>query len=86
MQTTSTHSPTKSDHDYRSVSAHRTSEGRICYQHCSCGLWRVVRFPLAGSPVLTAVVDEQRSADRRSSDSNELKRGSAYLAGARVCH
>jgi len=35
-------------HQYATESAHTTSEGRIAYQRCSCGQWRVQRYPRVG--------------------------------------
>jgi hypothetical protein len=31
------------DHDWATSSEHSTSEGRIIYQSCACGRWRVLR-------------------------------------------
>jgi hypothetical protein len=45
-----------SGHQYSTVSAHSTSEGRIAYQHCTCGIWRIQRFPADGQPATEAVV------------------------------
>ena len=43
-------------HHYLAVSTHHTSEGRIVYRHCRCGMWRVERVARSGQPVLEAVV------------------------------
>jgi len=44
------------DHRYMVVSTHTTSEGRLAYQRCTCGVWRVQRYPRRGRPVIEAVV------------------------------
>jgi len=46
-------------HRYSTVSAHNTSEGRIAYQRCACGLWRIQRYNRAGGSVLEACVDQR---------------------------
>lgn len=46
-------------HSYATVSAHNTSEGRVVYQRCVCGLWRIQRYIRGGAPVLEAVVDQR---------------------------
>jgi hypothetical protein len=48
-------------HHYTTVSMHNTSEGRVLYQHCICGSWRVLRTPGMGRPILEAVVSPARS-------------------------
>jgi hypothetical protein len=53
-------------HCFGTVSTHSTSEGRIAYQRCSCGLWRIQRHPAAGGfPVSVALADEHRGRGRR---------------------
>jgi hypothetical protein len=46
-------------HHYAVVSAHNTSEGRIVYQRCACGLWRIQRHDRVGGTVLEATVDHR---------------------------
>jgi hypothetical protein len=49
----------ESDHDghrFALVSAHATSQGRLSYLRCSCGMWQVQRQPRAGGTVTEAVV------------------------------
>lgn len=54
-------------HCFGTVSAHNTSEGRIAYQRCGCGLWRIQRYPAAGGyPVPIALADEHRTRGRRA--------------------
>ena len=56
----STQNPTPPDHDghrYATVSAHNTSQGRLAYQRCNCGVWRVQRYPANAAPVTEAVLD-----------------------------
>ena len=47
-------------HHYSTVSAHNTSEGRIAYQRCACGLWRIERFPRFGDPMMQASIGRRR--------------------------
>lgn len=51
------HATDNNGHRYAVVSAHNTSEGRVAYLRCTCGLWRVQRYPRRGRVVLEAVVD-----------------------------
>jgi len=36
------------EHSWRTMSTHPTSEGRVCYQRCACGRWRVTLAAWAG--------------------------------------
>ena len=47
-------------HRYATVSAHNTSQGRVAYQRCVCGLWRIQRYTRGGVPVLEAAAVDQR--------------------------
>ena len=44
-------------HCFTTVSAHSTSEGRIAYRKCSCGLWRIEHYPTDGQRRLRAESD-----------------------------
>jgi hypothetical protein len=52
-------------HRYTTLSTHCTSEGRIVYQHCDCGLWRVERYPSDAQPITEAIVEDSKLAWRR---------------------
>ena len=52
------HSPTDGGHHFSTVSSHSTSDGRIAYRRCNCGLWRVERYPTDGRRLLEAQVDQ----------------------------
>ena len=50
---------TAADHDghrYSTASIHHTSQGRIAYQRCTCGTWRIQRYPRHAQPVTEAVL------------------------------
>jgi len=49
-------------HTYTAVSAHNTSEGRVVYQRCVCGLWRILRYSRAVGTVLEAAVDQRKES------------------------
>ena len=47
-------------HRYSTISAHTTSEGRIAYQRCACGMWRIERFPRFGDPITQASIGRRQ--------------------------
>jgi len=56
MVTTDTLEPDHDGHRFALVSAHPTSQGRLSYLRCSCGMWQVQRQPRVGRTVTEAVV------------------------------
>lgn len=58
-------------HSYSTVSAHNTSEGRVSYQRCACGLWRIQRNARSGIPVLEAIVDRQQRPPAAAAQPND---------------
>jgi len=59
-------------HRYSTLSTHSTSEGRIAYQHCDCGLWRVERYPSHAQPITEATVEDSKLASRHTSAARAL--------------
>lgn len=49
-------------HQYATVSAHTTSEGRVVYQRCACGLWRIQRHTRFAGTFLEATVDHNAAS------------------------
>jgi hypothetical protein len=47
-------------HRYATISVHRTSEGPVSYQRCTCGSWRVTRRPATGHATLEAEIATTR--------------------------
>jgi hypothetical protein len=56
MTTTDSFDTDHDGHRFALVSAHATSQGRLCYLRCSCGMWQVRRYPGIGRTVTEAVV------------------------------
>ena len=48
-------------HRYRTVSTHNTSEGRVAYQRCGCGVWHIELFGRLGESALQASVARQQN-------------------------
>ena len=61
-------------HLFRTVSAHHTSQGRICYQKCACGSWRIERYPVTGRVQLEAVRRPIGGAERPDARQQPLRR------------
>jgi len=57
MENNSTH---QGNHRYRTVSAHNTSEGRVAYRRCACGIWQIERFPRLGDPAIEASLGRRK--------------------------
>jgi hypothetical protein len=47
-------------HHWTTKSRHRTSQGTIGYQHCTCGRWRIHRDTTVHAPETVAVLRSVR--------------------------
>lgn len=47
-------------HHWTTKSRHRTSQGTIGYQHCTCGRWRIDRDTTVHAPETVAVLPSDR--------------------------
>ena len=56
MEHSRTTKGTHDGHRYRTVSTHNTSEGRVAYRHCACGMWHIELFNRVGEPVRQASI------------------------------
>lgn len=56
MVTTENLEPDHDGHRFALVSAHATSQGRLSYLRCRCGMWQVQRQPRAGGTLTEAVL------------------------------
>src|SRR4051794_33377181 len=52
-------------HHYSTISVHRTSEGSVSYQRCTCGSWRVTRRPVTDRATWGAVTPPPRPGNRQ---------------------
>lgn len=69
-------------HSYRTISTHSTSEGRVAYRQCSCGLWRIERYPASGQRHLEAVVDQSTRTVTRHRNPGTLDNGMSLVSSS----
>lgn len=50
------------EHEWETVSRHRTSEGTVRYRRCRCGVWRIE--PGGDLPPAVVVPDQTRRSSR----------------------
>ncbi|OLL98864.1 hypothetical protein Ae406Ps2_3391 [Pseudonocardia sp. Ae406_Ps2] len=48
------------DHEWRTASRHRTSDGVVSYQRCRCGAWRI-RLAAPGTATVAASAGRDRA-------------------------
>ena len=59
-------------HLFRTVSAHRTSQGRIEYKKCLCGRWRIESYPAPQRVQLEAAIDRSTVPTDRMRDGDRF--------------
>ena len=85
LRSTRDHADTPEDtggHSFTTVSAHSTSEGRIAYRQCSCGLWRIEHYPTGGQRRLLALVDQSARTVTRHRNPGALDSGASLVSSS----